>query len=510
MDSRQAGVRPYVLFCSVIASLGTFSSGVNTSAFNIPGSYVRNCEPDPSATLPPCIPMGDWVWGVATGMFAVGGLVGAFLSGPMAERFGRRDAMIIMNTAFIVGAALISTSTTSAQFAIGRVIVGVASGFMTVVVSMYITEIAPPPQRGALVGLLQLLTTLGIFVIEAIGLGLQSAVGWRVSGAITVVPALVQASILPFCARSPRWLISKRRVDEARSQLLQLRRGDIEIEFTDMMSTSTTVAEDEIQDVPAGLTSNSDKDSTLVSATGNNNDDIERKKSMANNKSSMDHQHLSFLQAMRIPVLAVLIFKMSVLHSGTQLAGINAIMYYSTSIFEKAFDDRAAYVTLGVAALNIVITVFGIFLVDFWGRKFLLVLSSSIMCLAAALMTVGMALDIAALQAVCIFIFVAGFGCGLGIVPFLYTPECVPTISISAACSAALVCNWFFNFIIGLIFPTLQSACGDYVFLIFVGITFLLALFIFFFLPETKRKSIEDIGRDLGWYDLDLDKALAK
>lgn len=62
MDSRQAGVRPYVLFCSVIASLGTFSSGVNTSAFNIPGSYVRNCEPDPSAALPLCIPMSDWVW----------------------------------------------------------------------------------------------------------------------------------------------------------------------------------------------------------------------------------------------------------------------------------------------------------------------------------------------------------------------------------------------------------------------------------------------------------------
>lgn len=372
---------------------------------------------------------------------------------------------------------------------------------------MYITEIAPPPQRGALVGLLQLLTTLGIFVIEAIGLGLQSAVGWRVSGAITVVPALVQAAILPFCARSPRWLISKRRVDEARTQLLQLRRGDIEIEFTDMISTSTATAEDDSKDLPAGL---SDKDSTLASATVNNNDDIEGKEAMKTNNSGMDHQHLSFLQAMRIPVLAILIFKMSVLHSGTQLAGINAIMYYSTSIFEKAFDDRAAYVTLGVAALNIVITVFGIFLVDYWGRKFLLVLSSSIMCLAAALMTVGMALDIAALQAVCIFIFVAGFGCGLGIVPFLYTPECVPTMVISAACSAALVCNWFFNFIIGLIFPTLQSACGDYVFLIFVGITFLLALFIFFFLPETKRKSIEDIGRDLGWYDLDIDKALAK
>lgn len=75
MDSRQAGVRPYVLFCSVIASLGTFSSGVNTSAFNIPGSYVRTCEPDPSAALPLCIPMSDWVWYVKAFKTCIIGLI---------------------------------------------------------------------------------------------------------------------------------------------------------------------------------------------------------------------------------------------------------------------------------------------------------------------------------------------------------------------------------------------------------------------------------------------------
>lgn len=64
-------------------------------------------------------------------MFAVGGLIGAMCNGYMADKFGRRDSMIMMNTNFFIGAILLSTATTSAQFAIGRIFVGIGSGFMT-------------------------------------------------------------------------------------------------------------------------------------------------------------------------------------------------------------------------------------------------------------------------------------------------------------------------------------------------------------------------------------------
>lgn len=131
-------LRFYVIFCCFVSCLGALNNGVNTSSLNIPGDYVKSCPgvPQgevtyyPGSSLPECIPMSDWIWGVATGMFAVGGLLGALMAGPMAERFGRRDSMLIMNVSFFIGAVLISVATSSAQFAIGRIFVGIGSGFM--------------------------------------------------------------------------------------------------------------------------------------------------------------------------------------------------------------------------------------------------------------------------------------------------------------------------------------------------------------------------------------------
>lgn len=425
-------------------------------------------------------------------MFAVGGLLGAMVSGYLAERFGRRDSMLLMNVTFFIGAILESTSTTSGQFAVGRIFVGAGSGFMTVVISMYIAETSPPEHRGALGCLLQLLMTIGILVIEAIGLGLRSAVGWRVVTVITVAPTIIQMVCLPFCARSPRWLISKNRIDEARAELLRLRNGDIEEEFADMILGASKGGKDDKTGV-----STTDKDSAA---------DFEE----AHQSPYQSETNLSFFQIMRIPVLALLTVKMMLLHSTAQLTGINAIMYYSTNIFTTSFGDTASYVTVGVAALNVVITVVGLVLVDRLGRKILLGGSATGMCLFSMLMTIGMRYSISALQVVCVMLFVSSYAVGLGTIPFLITAEVYPTYAIGAASSAALVINWLCNFIIGLVFPALQSACGPYVFLIFTGISFCAAVFIFVFVPETKRKSIEDIGRQLGWYDLDISSALQK
>ncbi|KAI7886557.1 general substrate transporter [Lichtheimia hyalospora FSU 10163] len=489
-------LRFYVVFCVFVSCLGALNNGVNTSSLNIPGDYVKSCPgvPEgevtyyPGSSLPQCIPMSDWIWGVATGMFAVGGLLGALMAGPMAERFGRRDSMLIMNVSFLIGAILISVATSSAQFAIGRIFVGIGSGFMTVVISMYIAEISPPKYRGALGCVLQLLMTIGIFLIEAIGLGLRSAVGWRIVVMLTVAPTALQVVLLPFCARSPRWLISKNRIDEARAEMLRLRNGDIEAEFSDMI---------------LGLSS------------GGSKDDEKKTQDSAGFKEEgsvvyQSEQSLSFFQVCRIPTLLVLTLKMMVIHAASQWTGINSIMYYSTSIFATSFGSDAPYVTVGVAALNIVMTIIGLALVDRLGRKVLLSGSSAGMCLFGMLMCVALHFEISALQVVCVMLFVSSFAVGLGTIPFLITAEVYPTYAVGAASSSALVVNWLCNFIIGLIFPTLQSAMHEYVFLIFMGIAFIVTLFIIFFVPETKRKSIEDIGRELGWYDLNIQEILRK
>jgi MFS family permease len=429
-------------------------------------------------------------------MFAVGGLLGAMASGYMSSRFGRRDSMIIMNVNFFIGAILLSVATTSAQFAIGRIFVGAGSGFMTCVIGIYVSEIAPPKLRGALTSLLQLFTTLGILIIECISLGLSSAVGWRIVVVITIVPTIGQMLLLPFCARSPRWLISENRIDEARVEFLKLRNGDIEVEFTDMLLGLTKGAEEK----PAP---ESDKDS----AAGFDNT---IPKSETDNAVFESEAQLNIIQIMSIPVLAWLCLKIFVVHALSQLTGINAIMYYSTSIFELSFGDTAKYVTIGVAALNVVITVVGLSLVDRLGRKTLLLISTAGMCIWCVVMTISMRFNVSALQVVCIMLYVAFFAVGFGMIPFVITGESFPTYAVGSASSACLAINWLCNFIIGLIFPTLLGACGPYVFLIFAGLSLVAFLFVFAFIPETKQKSLDEIGRQLGWYGINVTEILER
>ncbi|EIE78781.1 hypothetical protein RO3G_03486 [Rhizopus delemar RA 99-880] len=502
MDSRSASLRPFVIFCAMIASLGSFNSGFNTSALNIPGNAVRNCPNVasgvvtyyPNSSLPQCLPMGDWIWGVATGMFAVGGLIGAMCNGYMADKFGRRDSMIMMNTNFFIGAILLSTATTSAQFAIGRIFVGIGSGFMTCVIGIYVSEISPPKYRGALTAILQLFTTLGILIIELISLGLNSAIGWRVVVVITVAPTIIQMVVLPFCARSPRWLIGKNRIDEARVEFLKLRNGDIEAEFTDMLLGLTKGGEE-----TKVVSEETDKDS----AAGFDN-------SVSKNAAFESEAQLNILQIVSIPVLAWLSFKIFVVHALSQLTGINAIMYYSTTIFEASFGDTAKYVTVGVSALNVVITVVGLALVDRLGRKTLLLISTAGMTVWTVVMTIGMKYNVSALQVVCIMLYVAFFAVGFGMVPFIILAESFPTYAVGSASSACLAINWLCNFIIGLIFPSILSGCGPYAFLIFAGLSFIAFVFIFIFITETKQKTIDELGRQLGWYGINIQEALQK
>lgn len=430
-------------------------------------------------------------------MFAIGGLLGAMSNSYMIHKFGRRDSMIIMNINFFIGAVLLSVATTSAQFAIGRIFVGIGSGFMTCVVSVYVSEISPPKYRGALTSILQLFTTLGILVIECISLGLDSAIGWRIVVVITVVPAIIQMIVLPFCARSPRWLINENRIDEAHMEFLRLRNGDVDAEFNDMV-LGITKGNSEKKPIDKENSDQAGFDNTPASKEGSSD-------AAANFESEAQ---LNIIQVMSIPVLASVCMKIFVVHALSQLTGINAIMYYSTSIFEISFHSNAKYVTIGVAALNVVVTVVGLSLIDRLGRKTLLLISIAGMCIWCVIMTIAMRFFIGALQVVCIMLYVASYAIGYGMIPFVLNGESFPTYAVGAASSACLAINWLCNFVIGLIFPTLLAACGPYVFLIFAGLCLFVFLFVLTFIPETKQKSLDEIGRQLGWYGIDVSAAL--
>ncbi|KAL1925394.1 uncharacterized protein VTP21DRAFT_277 [Calcarisporiella thermophila] len=498
-DSRSVGLRPYILFCALIASLGSFNAGFNTGVPNIPERIIRSCSNDvlqqyADSPLPACLPMGDWIWGVSVGMFALGGLPGGLIANPLATRLGRRDSMMLNNIFFLIGGLLIATSTHVAQFAIGRFFTGIGSGFSTVVVSMYIAEMSPVHCRGALGTMLQLLLVVGILVSQSLGLGLSSVRGWRWLFAITVVPALLQLSLLPFCIRSPRWLISRNRIEEARIALQRVRGDtDIDDEFNEMVQAQQQEKRAALK-ARAQLFEHSEGDSAIEGSPNQSVNGAETGDTKYNAAKPLTPR-----QIFSKPAFAKLALIVLVIHAGSQLSGINGVMYYSTSIFEKTFGPEAApKVTLGVGCLNLVVTLMSTYLMDRAGRKILLLLSESGMCIFSVLMVIASVYHIDGLVIASVMLFVASFAIGLGTVPWLIVAELFPTYAVGAASSIAIGINWFANFIIGLIFPALSSGLKDYTFLVFVVVNAILFGFTFIFLSETKGKSIEQLARERG------------
>ncbi|KAL1922302.1 uncharacterized protein VTP21DRAFT_9841 [Calcarisporiella thermophila] len=464
-DSRQLTLQPYIFMCAIFAAIAAFNAGFSTGVPNIPEKSIRACSLDIqeaySGTLPACLPMNDWTWGVAVGLYALGGLPGGLLAGFIANKIGRRDALLCNNFFFIVGGVLISTSPHIVQFTIGRFLTGVGSGFACVVVSMYCAEISTIKYRGAIGTVLQLMLVTGILISQALGLSLSSSVsGWRWLFSITVVGSLFQLLLLPLCVRSPRWLISKNRIDEAMQALKRLRKGyDITEEFSEMVNAQQ-------QDKEGG-----EKEGKHVSYNA--------------------QKTLNVFELLSNPALVKTALLVMVVHGGSQISGINGVMYFSTSIFDKSFGSAAPSVTVGIGCLNLVMTLISSYLIDRAGRRMLLLTSTCGMSVMSTLMVIASVLKIDALVVVSVMLFVASFAIGLGTVPWLIVAELFPTYAVGAASSLAMGINWFCNFIVGLVFPTLKSALGDYTFVVFAVTNMLLFLFTFFLIPETKGVSLE-------------------
>ncbi|KAK9762737.1 Bifunctional purine biosynthesis protein PurH [Basidiobolus ranarum] len=464
IDSRHQGFTWYIFVSSMAAALASFNMGYNTGAPNNPEKIIRECnDPSGGGALPNCLPMGNWMWGFAVAVFALGGLVGGFFAGPMADRVGRRKVLFWNNLNFILGAVLLAASVNVPMFIIGRFFVGVGSGAGSAIVPMYIAEVSTTRYRGAMGALLQIFLALGILISQALGLGMATVPTWRIIFALTAAPAVLQMGLLSFCPETPRYLISQNRLDEGKSTLQKLRAGAyIENEFHEMC--------------------------TGVQGANHEHD------------MSAGHQEASVMQRIKDVLADKFVRKMLFIgmgiHASQQLSGINGVSFYSTAILTEATGaDTASGITVGISALNFVVNCVISFIVDRFGRRPLLMTSSAGMGVFSLLLVIGDATHVNALKVLSVICFAASFNIGLGCVPFMITPEMVPTWAAGVVISSATTVNWICNFIIGFIFPTLINAMGSKVFIIFVVLNFLFLIFDYIFVPETKGKTVEEISK---------------
>lgn len=435
----------YLLTANVVAALGGLLFGFDTAVI--------------SGTIPfiePYFNLTDVTLGWAVSSILLGCAIGAVISGRLSERYGRKVTLIFCALLFSVTAVATGFSYRFDLFVAFRILGGVAVGMAAVISPMYISEISPAHVRGRLVSLYQLAITLGILLafMSNFLLADSGADAWRWMFSVQAIPAMLFFVALFVVPESPRWLISKNRIEDARHVLTKI--------------GGQVYGEKELASIRESF------------------------------NTHQEQVKLSVLLEKRyfLPVtLGVLVAVFS------QVTGYNSLLYYAPLIFKNAGLETgdALFQTLAIGIINCVFTFVAIVTIDKVGRRLLLLSGSFLMtvCWALIAFTFNPNADGYLLLGI-ILIFCAVYAATIGPVTWTYIAEIFPNKIRALGISVATLSLWIACFVTSFTFPVLAKAAGESgTFLIYGGLCLIYFLFIFFRLPETKGKPLETLEREL-------------
>jgi SP family arabinose:H+ symporter-like MFS transporter len=386
----------------------------------------------------------------------IGTVFGAMTAGIPGQRLGRRDSLRIMAVLYVVSAIGCALAWNWYALLAFRVIGGIGIGGSSVLGPMYIAEIAPAKWRGRLVGTFQINIVVGIllaflsnYVIATFNLGMAE---WRWQLGVAGIPAILFLLMLLTIGRSPRWLVMKNRVDEARESLQ--RTGNPEVET-------------ELQDIIASV--------------------------------HMDRSAAAeplFIKKYRLPIFLAITIGMF-----NQLSGINVVFYYLNDIFAAAgFNSISSYRQgVYVALANLIATLAAVSVIDKLGRKTLLLVGAvgMVFCLIFVAILFQTHSHQSALLPLLV-LYIVTFAISQGAVVWVYLGEVFPTRVRAKGQSLGSTAVWITNAIIAGVFPIIavhHAALPFYFFAAMMLLQFFIVLFIY---PETKNLSLEQMQRQMG------------
>ncbi|KAF2014784.1 hypothetical protein BU24DRAFT_347930 [Aaosphaeria arxii CBS 175.79] len=482
MDPRSwfQDLTPYFIYTLFVATLGPLLFGFHLSELNAPEDVIR-CKKDSivsaSVGLPQCMKMDPTQWGVVGSMYTLGGLIGALSAGPLAGNHGRYRTMQLTTIFFALGPVLEALSPNIGVLAFGRLLSGVGAGAAVVVVPIYISEIAPPAEKGFFGAFTQIMCNVGILLTQLLGYFLSHGQYWRLILAIGGCIGVGQSFGLLLTVESPRFLAEQGETSKARRILRKLRgeKADIDTEISSWGIDSTEETSDEEQT----LLRNEDRDINVADA--------------ATTKRSQDKEDaLSIIQVFKHPDYSKAAFAVIMVMLAQQLSGINSIVMYGVSLLADLLESNSALLNLAVSALNIVVTAGCAPLADKLGRKTCLLYSLAGMGTSSLLLAVGIMRSISVLSAIAVLLFVSSFAVGLGPVPFILSSELVGADAVGATQSIALAANWIATFLVAQFFPLASAVLHGKVYFIFAALSAFFFLFISWYVPETKGKKTPD------------------
>uniref|UniRef100_A0A4W4EEI7 Solute carrier family 2, facilitated glucose transporter member 5 n=1 Tax=Electrophorus electricus TaxID=8005 RepID=A0A4W4EEI7_ELEEL len=449
------------LVTSVVAAvLGSLQIGYHTGNINSPARVIeeffnvtwksRNNQSMPEHSL-------TFMWSLSVSIKDFGALLGALGVKGLADFFGRRNAILIVNSLSIVGACLMFLSKASESFEVlivGRLIFGVFCGLVMSLNPLYIQGVSPINLRGAFATLNQVSFATGILLGMVVGL--ETVLGtekhWALMFSLSLIPALLQYMILPLCPESPRYLLINHGNEEEAEAALRRLRGN----HDQVMQEMEEMREE---------ASHSDPGVTI--------------------------REFFIRRRYRHPIILVLIINL-----GSQLSGFNAIINYSTKMFVKF--EEARYLTLGVGAINVAFTIVAFFLVERAGRRKLLLTGFLSVALCNLLMTITdtmlhVAPDIRSIQVLVVFFLISAYEVGPGPISWFIAAELFDQSARPIAMAFTSMLNWGGKFLLALFFPPLLKLCGAYVYLMFMAMGPVRIHVHMLHLPETKGRTFDDI-----------------
>ncbi|KFZ62511.1 Solute carrier family 2, facilitated glucose transporter member 5, partial [Podiceps cristatus] len=446
-----------VLVALISAFGSSFQYGYNVSVINSPAPYMQdfyNRTYFNRSGTPMDSGFQTLLWSLTVSMYPLGGFFGSLMVWPLVNNCGRKGTLLINNLFSIVAAILMGTSELAKTFEViilSRVIMGIYAGLASNVVPMFLGEVSPKNLRGAIGIVPQLFITLGILVAQILG--------WPVLLGLTGIPSLVQLLTLPFFPESPRYLLIQKGNEEQARQALQKLRG-----------------------------------------WDNVDDEIEEMRQ--EDRSEKEEGHFSVLSLCTFRGLRWQLISIIVMMMGQQLSGVNAVFYYADRIFQSAGVDsnNVQYVTVSIGAINVVMTLLAVFIVESLGRRILLLAGFGLCCVSCAVLTLALNLQttlswMSYLSIACVIVYIIGHAIGASPIPFVMITEMFLQSSRPAAFMVGGSVHWLCNFTVGLVFLYMEAGLGPYSFLIFCAICLATIVFIFFIVPETKNKTFMEINR---------------
>jgi sugar porter (SP) family MFS transporter len=394
--------------------------------------------------------------GLTVAIALVGTVIGSILAGIPGDRYGRRDSLRLMAVLYLISALGCAFAWDWYSLVVFRLIGGLGIGGSSVLGPMYIAEIAPARWRGRLVGFFQFNVVAGILLAYLsnylIGLTVASAQEWRWMLGVSGVPALLFFIMLFAIPRSPRWLVQKARVNEARDVLVTIGEENID---------------EELQDIVRSI-------------------DIEH----GRGKESL------FQAKYGLPIFLAVSIAMF-----NQLSGINAILYYLNDIFARAGFSKVSgdLQAVLIGFTNQIFTVIAMSIIDRVGRKTLLLIGS-VGC-TASMAGVAAVFLTGTHEGALVWLlvgFIAFFAFSQGAVIWVYISEVFPNRVRGKGQSLGSFTHWIMNAAISWSFPVVASHSRGAPFVFFAAMMVVQFFVVLFAYPETKGVTLEQMQRKLG------------